>query len=255
MNKFILKMRGREMTGGRGLALCGTIALVLLLANGPALEAAPVTFAFEATVIQIVDKSGPKDLPFTVESGDVLKGKFTFEPVDAEPAILGSPPGPEFIVESSTNTTQELGFSVMLGDTILATSKYSLRAIDNRQAISESDIPSFFDIIGPSCHVCTQGTISGVDSEVIWGFSMTLSGDESVLSGADIPASPEEWNQFARRRISITFQKQGVVGEMRAFAQIGQFTLVPEPSSSSLILSVVVSGLAARTGRKSRNQR
>ncbi len=186
--------------------------------------ATPVTLAFEAEVID-VDVLAPALLPFSVENGDVLKGQFTFEPLDADPGIG----------MTSTDIVQEYNFSLMLDTTVLSTSKYTLNVRDNSLAI---DAPFFTDHIaihcvgGPSCET---NTIPGADSSIAWGFLLPLSGEDSILNGADISADPDVWSQF-RGIISIGIFNRGGPGVLTIFASIKEFSAVPEPSSFCLVI-------------------
>src|SRR5690606_35729277 len=57
------------------------LAMVASLAIAPSGQATPVTLAFEATVTEAGDFS-QTDVPFTLESGDVLAGQLSFDSTD-----------------------------------------------------------------------------------------------------------------------------------------------------------------------------
>jgi len=238
-------MRGRRMPGVRGLAIEGVLVLMIATCASLSLKAAPVTFAFEAEVIR-VDEKLPADLPFSVETGDILTGRFTFEPVDAEPDILGTPPNLVLDGPSSTDTVQEFNFSITIDSTVVSTSSYALQARDNSPAI---DAPFFTDNISLSCssvgsNSCQPGTVPDAEN-IIWFFRLSIGADGSSLAGADISADPEVWSQFAGQ-ISLTFQDKGIADVLSLSAQINNFTVVPEPSAQCLFLPVIVALFATR---------
>ncbi len=208
-------------------------------------RAAPVTFAFEAEVID-VDVLAPADLPFTVENGDVLKGQFTFEPVDEQPGP-GVQPGP-IGASSMTDTIQEFGFSVTINTTVMSSSRYLLRVTDNASSV---DAISFFDLIAlQTCTAlddpqCQPEAIPGSD-DIAWGFFWSLSADASVLDGPDIPDDLSVWHQFAPRIISLNFQELGSAGVLRVNAQVTSISMIPEPSSSCLVLLFCIAISAKR---------
>jgi len=229
MNKFVLKMRKWGMMSVRGLALCGTIALVLLLANGPVLEAAPVTFAFEAEVSR-VDLLSPADLPFTVENGDVLTGQFTFEPLDAEPGLFGFGP-------SSTETVQEFDFSLSVESTILSKPSYTLQVIDNNRVIDSSLFSDqiLFGVLGKP--LAPRVPVPGTDN-LFWGLRLLLPADGSVLTGPDISSDSEVWNQFKGHFI-LNFQEASgtnISTVLSIRGSIRNFLVVPEPSTFCLAI-------------------
>ena len=190
--------------------------------------AAPVTFAFEATVTS-VNELTPADLPFSVENGDILKGQFAFEPVDADPGIG----------MTSTDTIQEFTFSLMLDSTVLSTSTFSLRVRDNSGADDAPD--SFTDHIDLSCgslgfSECDPGILPDSDNSITWGFLLPLTARSLVLDGADISADPNVWNEFVGF-ISIGLVEQDGAGVLRITASIEKLSLVPEPSSFCLVIA------------------
>ena len=207
--------------------------------------ATPVTFGFEAEVID-VDVLAAADLPFTVENGDALKGQFSFEPVDAQPAP-GVQPGP-IGASSRTDTIQEFGFSVTINTTVVSSSRYWLRVTDNARSI---DVISFSDRIAlQTCTAlddpqCQPETIPGSD-DISWGFLWTLSADASVLDGPDISDDLSVWHQFVPGILSLNFQEVGSTGVLRVNAQVTSISIVPEPSSLCLVLLFCIAISAKR---------
>ena len=76
---------------------------------------------------------------------------------------------------------------------------------------------------------------------------------EVVLDTAEIPAGVGVWNQFSGRSLQVWLEDiQG--GTYRFNATIGQFTVVPEPCSGSLVCIGITVSLATRAARKPRKQ-
>lgn len=242
MAKSSMRVRILSRTG-----VLAVLAYAVLASSHSTTNAAPVTLGFEAEVID-VDVLAPADLPFTVENGDVLTGRFTFEPVDADPG--GG--------MTSTDTVQEFTFSVVIDSTVVSTSTYALQVRDNSGA--DDDPTSFSDHIDLGCasnllSSCEPGTVTGADSSITWGFILPLTADDSVLDGADISADPNVWNQFTgpfTGFISIGFSEQGGSGVLRINAHIGIFTVVPEPLSQCLLLPLIVAFISTRCPNRRR---
>jgi len=251
------------MPGVCGLAFAGVLALVMLLANGPALVAAPVTFAFEATVDSI-SPGASFDSAIDLEEGDVITGQFTFEPDPGD----GS---------SSLVVNQPYNFTVNINGVELSTADYGATVRnDARISVDCPDLscPNVFDLLelnGNSLSATNgnDAVLANLASKSS-GFRLSLAAnadsslmDENfnpiplvvVLEAAEIQADAGVWNQFSRRSLRVWLgDSQGDTFSLNA--TVGQFAVVPEPSSGSLVcLSIIMAGFAARAGRKFQKQR
>jgi len=244
------------MPGVCGLAFVGALALVMLLANGPALQAAPVTFAFEATVDSI-SPGASFDSAIDIAEGDVITGQFTFEPNAGD----GS---------ASLVVDQPYSFTVNINGIELSTAAY--RATVSNDTGADLDCADFlcpgFVVIdsltlgGSNLMEVGDDTLPNLDTDSS-GFQMQLEewfghpfwGGTDILDTASIPAGLDSWNQFSRRPLRV-WLGDGQGGTFSLNATVGQFAVVPEPSSGSLIcLCILVTGIAARTGRRFQKQR
>jgi len=228
-------------------------AAVLVFGTSATLEAAPVTFVFEATV-DFISPGASFDSEIDLEEGDVITGQFTFEPNAGD----GS---------SALVVNQPYNFTVNINGVELSTAAFETTVRDDAYSIIDcGDCPGFvisdrLSLSGSNLMEVGDIALSNLDADSS-GFQMQLEewfGDPywsgmDILGAAEIPAGPEAWNLFSRRSLQV-WLGDGQGGIFSLNATVGQFTIVPEPCSGSLILSVVVSGLAARTGRRFRSQR
>jgi len=236
----------------------GAAAAVLVFSACATSEAAPVTFAFEA-MVDSVSTGASFNSEIDLEEGDVITGQFTFEPNTGD----GSP---------SLVVDQPYNFTVNINGVDISTADYEAIVRDDAGVIVDCvdlSCPSILDILeleGSSLSVANNTMLMNLDSESS-GFRMRLlaSADpnifegsfenlvpiplEVVLDAAEIPADVEIWNSFSGRSLQVWLvDDQG--GAFSLNATVGQFTVVPEPTSGSLVfLGLIAVGLAARTGR------
>jgi hypothetical protein len=196
----------------------------------PCLQAAPVTFAFDAEITNIyVSPSASFDLPFEVDVGDTIHGRFTFEP-----APLGR------------MGRQDLGLQFEIGGVQLQSPTYDL-SIALRQYPPLGFEPfEPFDLISVSCSIlsnyaqCEPGTVPGA-SHINWRTLMTMAAAPPILSSHDLIGDVELWNSFQARSVDLNFTSSGLGGGLVSVsAEVGRMFIVPEPlGSNSLFCGMI----------------
>ncbi len=202
------------------------------------LHAAPVTFAFDAEIIN-VPAGNSFDLPLTYQVGDIIHGKFTFEPGNGmqigDDAIAGDQP---FAIEFNINGI------------VVGSSSYRIEVFDNT-VFDDSEFPEPIDVMTLACNEpsCVPDLLSLPGGEPFRVRSrMQLVGSSSILSAPEISADPSTWNLFTlERRLILGFDNVGP-GSMDLDAIVGPMVRVPEPSSLSLLL--IFSGLGQKRAKK-----
>jgi hypothetical protein len=226
------------------LALCawvGTgrplVASALFLAHFAAfdvVEAASITFRFDATVTHALS-ANPFDLPFDYQVGDVISGKLTFEPEAAEP-----------IGANAVEAEQLFGLEFTIDGTTFGTSTYSIRVINDTVILDSDPFLGTVDTMSIRCsssdpQPCSPGLLSMPGSEP---FSITsrlnLVGNGDILDSPTVDTESEIWNSFTlRRNLSLTFGNDAG-GSMLLRADVGQFVQdAPEPKSSSVSIFLI----------------
>jgi len=235
MNKFVLKIRKRRMRV-RELALVGMIALVAMLSTKTTLEAAPVMFAFEAEITEINrSPDATFDLPSNAMVGDILNGLLQFEPFgfgqSGEAESLKVNLGAEvFSVEGAPLATRNNFHSPIGGLTsnisILDTISVGCPGFGSCDAVLSS---SSSDIQLANIGIRLSGQVLPVQ-----GIGEPLV--EDLISQGESLSNAELWNRLLSRGLFIEFTSNSALGNIQVGAQIGPMTVIPEPSSLSLIL-------------------
>jgi hypothetical protein len=218
--------------------------------------ATPITFRFDGTVTHAL-AGNPFDLPFTYQVGEVISGKLTFEPG------VGVSTG-----DNSIEAQQFLGLEFVVNGTTFGTSAYSIRVFDNDLIIA--DDPDITDGLVADTMVlqCSASSTESCMPELISGPSgspyritvrMDLTGEKSILNTPIVRPEAEIWNAFSfRRRLTITFNDE-TGGSMLLGATVGPFTVIPEPTTSSIFvwtsMTYLISGWTFRRTRSSAKRR
>jgi hypothetical protein len=209
-----------------------TVAVVLFVLSSCALEsfsqAAPITLTFDAVVgppRQGVEGRIPPDWGISLQQGDIISGKFTFEPVDAGSGV------------SETRIVQPFDFSIQIKSRTLTTSQYEVQVLND--SISD-DAPDPADVIRVGCSyfgggsACIPATVSPNDP-IEWAFGIAMSGDSTVLDGADLPANPSVWQQMPAE-ILISLRDRNAGQFYGLLAAVESIRFVPEPISLSFVV-------------------
>jgi len=246
MNQFLLRMRGRRMAGGRGLAIVGTLSLTIFLGASATLEAAPVTFRFEAEITSI-DRSPDAmfDLPSNVMTGDTFSGLLQFEPFafgqSDESSSLKVNLGSEvFSVEDAPLTTANEVFAL---DPI---GVYSIRNIVRIGCTGLSSLRPCNAFLSSSSND-TQLADLGLFGATAREISEVLG--EGLISQGESLGDVEVWSRLMTRRIFMNFTSNSSPGSIQLEAVFGPMVVIPEPSSLSLIL-IGISGLTRQFLRR-----
>jgi len=218
----------------------GAAALVISLDAPVTVEAAPVTFAFEAEVTSI-DRSPDAtfDLPTNAMIGDILNGLLQFEPFgfgqSGEATSLKVTLGSEvFSVESVPLVTRNNFFGPMVGITpggnITDDIRVGCPGFGLCAAVlssSSSDIQLAHLGLGLSGQV----PIQGIGEPLV----------EDLISQGESLGDADVWNRLLGRRVFMTFTSSSGPGSIQLEAVIGPMAVIPEPSSLMLTLIGLIS--------------
>lgn len=220
-----LSTRRSTLWGPTNCALL-TISIVAgFCVSNAVVEAQPVTYKFDAAITSVA--SGvPFDSGITFAVGDMISGRFTFEP---NTGVGGM----------NLDTVQPYAFVLEVDGTNLFSPTFEIRAVNNG---SLDDVPGVSEI---DSLVVGAGGLSSMNPAVginpaTSGFRMTLFGPATAFGGASIPGDIDVWNSFdIWRDISVTFRNAngGAVGFQ---ATVGSFQLVPEPTTLFYISFITI---------------
>jgi hypothetical protein len=207
-------------------------------------QAEPITIELTATIdgpYTYNSNHVPFDPPFDFQEGDIITGRIRFEPVDASAEGWRT-----FKVET-------LGAHFQIGDQQMFTSDFSIEVLNDASADDGPDEP--YDEIRLQCGPyngnnpkCSPNTLPGAEN-VLWSFSVGVSGPTSVLDGPDIPSDPAAWNALANwRSLWMSFRPRTGAGMSVLTATIGSFVVVPEPTTLSIALIGIGGAALIRRG-------
>lgn len=222
----------------RCLVLCSST--LLLIANCD-VHGEPVTFRFNAT-IDSVFPGNPFDSGVTFTAGDVVYGRFTFEPNNGD----GS---------SSITVPQHHSFVVSVNGLELASERYEITADDDDFVFDfeQAAILDQLEFAGDRISAFDEMADVNIDPSRssfamnLWADSPFMMGQVGVLEPALIPVSLETWNQLDAWRNLQLILRDGEGGLVGFSATVGNFLQIPEPSGAVLALSVVLGALLARS--------
>jgi hypothetical protein len=185
-------------------------------------NAAPVTFRFDAVVDglpwNVEGGFVPPTWPETIQTGSVVSGVFSFDPLDV-PSLV-----------ERTVIQSPFDFSITIGSWTLVTPSYSISVLDDYRA--EFEHPFVDSISLGRSNFLSDPTGSdpiGVQLQLFFY------GDASVLDGADIPAEPEPWRQlFFPESLIIYLGDPRVAGTYGFVGTVQSLIAIPEPGALSL---------------------
>jgi hypothetical protein len=220
-----------------------TAVICSAVVNCATLHAEPVTFRFDAEIVN-VPIGNPFDLPLTYQVGDIIQGKFTFEPTSAKP-----------IDNNAVAANQAFALEFNINGSVVGSSSFRIEVF-NDTAFDDSNFPAPIDVITLGCNEpsCIPGLISLPGGEPFRVRSRSqFVGSSSILDMPEFSDDPTTWNAFLlERRLFLGFDDVGL-GSMGLDAIVGQMFLVPEPSSSTLIIAGIVAVVATATWVKRRS--
>jgi len=239
------------------LRVCGAVA-GLVFGMSSTLEAAPVTFAFEAEV-RSLSTGIPFDTGIDVAVGDTIAGSFTFtpDPGDGSDSLdaTQSDDAATFVVDGKTFATTTVGegirFMVFNNATVLD------------GPVTTLDTIRFGGVFDQLPAGTTMGIARGGWTIDIGAFPALEVNSDGFLVDADfplpsamLPSDIAAWNFMASRpgdifgpqlSISLRSNDGGAVG---INARLGEFILVPEPSAIGLVFPIAGYLLNLLRGRK-----
>jgi hypothetical protein len=190
-------------------------------------SAATVTLQFDAIVgppRQGVSGPLPQSWGTSLQQGEIITGRFTFEPLDA----------PSDAIE--TELVEPFDFSIRMQSRTVSTSQYGIEVMDDSYSI-DSPIPEDRILVGCAFFggpkVCTPRT-TAPNEQIEWSFAISFSGDHTVLDGPDVSADPMDWQRLA---FSMTVTFIDAAQRYYGFtASPRSFQLVPEPGVGGLFI-------------------
>jgi len=204
---------------------------VLVFGASSAIQAAPVTFAFDAE-ITLIDRSPDAtfDLPSNAMVGDALSGLLQFEPFSFGQSIQAS------------------NLSVNLGSEIFSIEGAPLTTQNNLALALHPVGVAIVDSIGvglcPSISSCTVALSSSSNDIELAHLWLWLSGvteyeigsGEGLIGTGESLGDADVWNRLTNRRVFMTFISSSGPGSIQLEAVIGSMTAIPEPSSLMLMM-------------------
>ena len=198
---------------------CLALGILLATASTSALNAAPVTFRFEAEVAEITPSGGASfALPSELMIGAILDGTVTFEPplffsygLGTSGASLAVSTGPSFFVGDQLKFSSENNGGFCAG--------FICYSWDGITVAGGAESQYAYSTIGPSL-VSLRGIGLGFRDE-----STTI--DPLFEYGLD----EEAWNRFTFRRLTIELTSPVATGSYLIFADVGPVRAIPEPAS------------------------
>lgn len=201
-----------------GLHICFVIACIECT-SGSLVQAAPITFTFEAT-INSVYVGIPFNLGIDYQVGDVVAGKFAFDPLEGD----GS---------TAVRVLQPHDFLLNVNGAVFATPSFEIESVNDALLIAEYSPASVVDILaagGAGLSAANPADFPNL-SLTQSSFLMRLDGPESALPIASVPANASDWNSFNLSRQMIVSFRDGNGGAIGFQATVGDFVVLPEPSS------------------------
>ncbi len=242
MNGILFQRRKWITPRVSGLPFLAALSVAFLLGAQVTLQAAPMTFAFEAE-ISSVSLGIPFDSGIDFSVGDTISGQFTFEPFEEDCAVTSGPIQPLGCTRLQSNT-----FLVDVNGTEIESSSYEINVLNNGGV---TGFPQLTDLLQPRGGGLMSQSAAGsinIDSASS-GFSMSLVGPTDSIEFASIPGSPLAWNQFnLERSLNITL-RDGHGGAIGFQADVSQFFVIPEPSCLCLAILALATCTAPRCGR------
>ncbi len=213
----------------------------VLCALSPITQAAQVTFAFDASVVEVTrSANGTFDLPFTVSPGDSLNGILQFE------AILFGQSG------DATKLQLNLASALFSADDV------PLNTFDNYVVPFSSSAGGIYDGINAGCSTPSScaGATSSLDGITIDSISLGLaSGDIQSFNVGENLADSTFWNRFdlfpsggifghgATRSfiLELSSAADETAGTVFIRGHLGSMIAVPEPASAHAAVTFVLS--------------
>jgi len=208
----------------------------IICAAGAAIQAAPVTFRFEAEIASVIPPDGGLSLPFEVSSGDSIIATFTFEPTAGGPDF---PQTAALRFELAGNTVLVPAYTIAVRDEDVPNATDLTGRIADPENTPIVDLaPGSSDNISVTCvsSVAFCGSLEG-NAQLQVRPIIHLSTDDNPLSDTSLVADVNVWNQFSFREMSLTFSNPENGGiQTYIGAYIGVIHQVPEPGTFVLAL-------------------
>ncbi len=236
MNHFLLRICRRVMPRVLGLHLVGAFVLAALFSACSAVEAAPVTFAFEAEVASVIEVNWGAGVPFAVNVDDVLVSSFELDSFSGGPqriqtgALSFEVAGYEFSLTGFVLTVEndDAPDAIPLRGRLAA--PLNTPIVDQAPGITDS---LFFSCIDPFDLSC--GSLAG-NEDIVFGPRIALIGDRTVHASTELTTDLTIWNAFSFRELVLLFRNESTGGTTRIGAYVGSVSQIPEPASGILAI-------------------
>ncbi len=237
MSNFLFRLRKRM------LPLLAAILLAILFGTCSTIEAAPVTFAFEAEIDFAVADPRVGSIPLIpINTGDTLTGSFSFDP--NAPVISNDNPSVSVYMAE---------LQIKLKDVEILTDSFSIEVFDDSFTIGTPSLPPVFEDFDGIVLGCSLSLPAGCQPEITdvpgaglfrVSLELRLLGDLTVLESTEVPGSINLWNELGSfRSISLAFDAvEPNVATVFYGATVGGLVAVPEPSTFSTVATIIFFG-------------
>ncbi len=192
----------------------------------------PVTFAFEATIVDLGLGANRQLLfPIPLMPGDTIRGEFAY---DFKPGRVQHQDG---------GVTFKLGALELFSPTFLS-------FLDNNGSITAGDHSVTSDSFGFNCYKPSLCEPSPIDGAIRFSWSAFFNLVDTSASLLDTHAQRPDLavlNSFSRRNLILTFiSEESGLSTGTVFAEVGPLVLIPEPSSVLLLIFALAALVIAR---------
>jgi len=229
MGSNLFQLRKRVIVRVRNFPFMVAIVLAVLLCECSTLQAAPVTFQFEAEITSINrSPDATFDLPANAMIGGVFSGSLQFEPFDFGQSGEAS------------------SLKVHLGTEVFSAEGAPLTTQNNLTLALHPVGSAIIDSIGVGCSgSCTAVLSSSSNDLELAGLILSLSGvteyeigsGDGLITQGESLGDVDVWNRLsAARQLNLTFTSNTGSGRIWFGAAIGPMVAIPEPSSLVLLM-------------------
>jgi hypothetical protein len=215
--------------------LTGLLLGLYCLGAATASQAGPVTFRFEATLKALPPFNDDLGLPFVLQEGKVIQGRFSFD------ANLGIP---------MPDTNAAIGFmpyamSFRIDGLPVEIQNYQAIAIDESVIIDNETYSGPAEFLSAECYPsipsCAPGIISTINGPALIYGGLDFAGIPEIMLTPSFGNDPDVWNAFQlRRNLQIVFVSNDGLNSAGFEALVGEFFVLPEPSSFCLVIACAV---------------
>jgi hypothetical protein len=225
------------------------VAMLGIYFSPLAVQSAPITLLFEATVARAFPMDDGVLFPFTISPGDSLRATLTFEPGSPGPIY---PQSGDIQITVSGTSIHATNFQIRVAHDENIGIDIPGRIADPNNTPDADGSPTgdsmYISCLNSGPLFC--GVVPGQD-ELVFQPTVVFAEPALILSSNDLPADSEIWNKFSRREMSLLFRDQSTAEEVYYVgAYISNVREVPEPRAfllaCTLACVITIWALASR---------